>query len=136
MATTILIADDERSLRRLVSVGLAVGDYRILEARDGEEAWRVLQAERPAVALLDVQMPVRTGLELTEAIRRDDDLAGTRVVLLSAKAQPADVAAGLAAGADRYLTKPFSLAELLAVVRNELAMTAPGMGAVPLGGEA
>jgi len=65
---------------------------------------------------LDVQMPGRAGLELTYAIRGDPELSRTFVVLLTSKAQQADIQAGLAAGADRYLTKPFSPLELLTVV--------------------
>jgi CheY-like chemotaxis protein len=118
---TILIADDEPSLRLLVGATIASDDYRVVEATDGDEAWALLRRHRPAVALLDVSMPGRTGIELVRAIRADPDLAATRVILLTAKAQPADRAAGLAAGADHYLTKPFSPLELLTVVETALA---------------
>ena len=114
--TTILIADDEPSLRLLVSATLSSDRCAVIEAADGDEAWRLIRRHRPAAAILDVQMPGRTGLELARAIRADPDLAGTTVVLLTAKAQASDVEAGLAAGADRYLTKPFSPLELLGVV--------------------
>jgi CheY-like chemotaxis protein len=113
---TILIADDEASMRLLVSATLSSDRRAVIEAADGDEAWRLIRRHRPMVAILDVQMPGRTGLELSRAIRADPDLAGTTVVLLTAKAQAADVEAGLAAGADRYLTKPFSPLELLTVV--------------------
>jgi CheY-like chemotaxis protein len=111
-----LIADDEPSLRLLVSATIVSDEYDVVEAVDGDEAWDLLRQHRPTVALLDVQMPGRTGLDLTHAIRGDPELARTFVVLLTSKAQQADIQAGLAAGADRYLTKPFSPLELLTVV--------------------
>ena len=114
--TTVLIADDEPSLRLLVSATIASDEYEVVEAMDGDEAWGLIRQHHPSVVLLDVQMPGRTGLELTREIRSDPDLARTRVILLTSKAQQADIQAGLAAGADRYLTKPFSPLELLRVV--------------------
>ena len=119
---TVLIADDEPSLRLLVRVTVGSDEYGLLEAADGDEAWALVRQHRPAVALLDVQMPGRTGLELARAIKADPELAGTRVILLTSKAQAADIAAGLAAGADRYLTKPFSPLELLATVEQALGV--------------
>lgn len=113
---TILIADDEPSLRLLVSATIRSARYRVLEAADGDEAWALIRRHRPAVALLDVQMPGRTGLDLARMIRGDPDLAGMCVILLTAKAQASDVRAGLAAGADRYITKPFSPLKLLTVI--------------------
>jgi two-component system alkaline phosphatase synthesis response regulator PhoP len=118
--TTVLIADDEPNLRLLVRATIASDQYAVVEAADGEQAWALLQAYQPAVALLDVQMPGRTGLELTRAIKDDPTLAGTRVILLTAKAQAADAVAGQAAGADYYLTKPFSPLQLLATLKQAL----------------
>ncbi len=120
MSKSVLIADDEPSLRLLVNATIMSEEYDILEAADGEAAWHLLHERRPALALLDVQMPGRTGLELTRAIRQDPALRGMRVVLLTAMAQEADVRAGLAAGADNYLTKPFSALELLTVVEQAI----------------
>jgi CheY-like chemotaxis protein len=121
--TTVLIADDEPSLRLLVSATIASDEYEVVEAVDGDEAWGLIRRHRPSVVLLDVQMPGRTGLDLTRAIRDDPDLAKTRVILLTSKAQQADIQAGLDAGADRYLTKPFSPLELLRVVEQAVATT-------------
>ena len=114
--TTVLIADDEPSLRLLVSATIASEEYEVIEAMDGDEAWGLIRRHRPTVVLLDVQMPGQTGLELTRSIRNDPDLARTCVILLTSKAQQTDVQAGLEAAADRYLTKPFSPLELLRVV--------------------
>ena len=118
----LLIADDQPSLRLLVSATLASDDYEIVEAADGDEAWALLREQQTDLALLDVQMPGKTGLELTRAIKADEALARTVVILLSSKAQAADVEAGLEAGADLYLTKPFSPIELLGTVDRALAV--------------
>jgi two-component system phosphate regulon response regulator PhoB len=119
---TVLIADDERSLRLLVSATISSDQYTVIEAADGDEAWRLLLEYKPAVALLDVQMPGRSGLDIARAIRRQPQLSGTHVVMLTSKAQDADIKAGLAAGADHYLTKPFSPLELLTVVEEALGL--------------
>jgi CheY-like chemotaxis protein len=113
---TVLVADDEASLRLLVSATIASDEYVIVEASNGEDAWRLLREHRPELALLDVQMPGRTGLELTQQIREDAALAETHVILLTSKAQELDIQAGLAAGADYYLTKPFSPLQLLSLI--------------------
>ena len=117
---TVLIADDEPSLRLLVGATISSDEYALVEAADGDEAWEMIGRHRPPIVLLDVQMPGRSGLELVRAIRVDPELASTRVVLLTSKAREADVRAGLEAGADRYLTKPFSPLELLAVIEQAL----------------
>jgi CheY-like chemotaxis protein len=119
---TVLIVDDEPSIRLLVSATIASDQYRVVEAADGDEAWRLLQAHRPAIVLLDVQMPGRSGLELTRAIKADPALGRTKVILLTAKTQEADVRAGAEAGADLYLTKPFSPLQLLTVVEEALGL--------------
>src|SRR5262245_36931109 len=109
---TVLIADDEDSLRALVQATLVSDQYEIIQARDGNEALDLATQHRPDVAILDVQMPGRTGLEVTRAIKALPDLR-TTVILLTSKAQASDIEAGRQAGADLYLTKPFSPLELL-----------------------
>jgi len=113
-APTVIIADDEPSVRLLVQATVAQDNLRVIEAEDGDEAWALIQQWRPKVVLLDVRMPGRTGLEILSAIKANSNLAETRVILLTASAAESDIAAGLAAGADAYLTKPFSPRELLA----------------------
>lgn len=117
---TVLIADDEPSLRLLVSATIESDLLEVFEAEDGDQAWALLQQHRPDLALLDVQMPGKTGLELARAIRAEPDLAAMKIIILTSKAQQADVAEGLAAGADLYLTKPFSPIELLGAVEQAL----------------
>jgi CheY-like chemotaxis protein len=116
----ILIADDEPSLRLLVTATIATDEIQVLEAADGNEAWEVIQRHRPALVLLDIQMPGLSGLELTRQIRADPQLAQTKIVILTSKAQATDVAAGLEAGADLYLTKPFSPLSLMTYVEQAL----------------
>ena len=121
--TTVLVADDVPDVRELISLTLSPGPYTVVEATDGNMAWALIQEHHPEVVVLDVLMPGRSGLELTQAIRRDPSLASTYVILLSAAAQPAQVQAGLAAGADRYMIKPFSLTEFADAVTEGLART-------------
>jgi len=116
----VLIADDEPSLRLLVSATIESDLLTVVEAEDGDEAWTLMCEHQPDLALLDIQMPGKTGLEVARAIRADPRLAGTKIIMLSAKAQQADVSAGMVAGADLYLTKPFSPTELLAAVEQAI----------------
>jgi CheY-like chemotaxis protein len=110
---TVIVADDEPSVRMLVNATIGTDDYNIVEASDGDEAWSLIQKLRPPLVLLDVRMPRRTGLEILRAIKADPNLTATRVILMTASAQQSDIAAGLTAGADVYLTKPFSPRDLL-----------------------
>ena len=112
----LLIADDEPSLRLLVAATLASEDYEIIEAGDGAQAFALAKAERPKLALLDVQMPIMDGLEVCRRIKSDPELSSTAVVMLTSAAQPSEREAGFAAGANEYLTKPFSPIQLLRVI--------------------
>jgi CheY-like chemotaxis protein len=116
----VLIADDEPSMRLLVRATIESDQYEVLEASDGDEAWAMIKEHKPSVVLLDVQMPGRTGLEVLAMIRSDPELASTRVIMLTAKALKADVEVGITAGADLYLTKPFSPLDLLTRVDEAL----------------
>lgn len=117
---TVLIADDEPSMRLLVRATIESDQYEVLEAADGDEAWSMIKQHQPSVVLLDVQMPGRTGLEVLAMIRNEPSLAATRVIMVTAKALKADVALGLTAGANLYLTKPFSPLDLLTRVDEAL----------------
>jgi len=112
----VLIADDEASLRLLVAATLEDERFQITEAKDGTSALAMARAEHPDLVLLDVAMPGLDGLEVCRMIKQDPALAGTTVVMLTAKAQEVDRRRGLEAGADAYLTKPFSPLELLRLV--------------------
>ena len=121
MGTRILIADDEPNILISLEYLMKREGYEVLVARDGEEALQVLQRERPRLVLLDVMMPRRSGLEVCQALRADEALRGTLVLMLTAKGRDTDVAKGLALGADAYMTKPFSTRELAHKVREMLA---------------
>lgn len=117
---TVLIADDEPSMRLLLRATIESDQYQVVEAADGDEAWTLIRQHKPAVVLLDVQMPGRTGLEVLAMIRREPSLAATRVIMLTAKALKADLEVGMTGGANLYLTKPFSPLDLLARVDEAL----------------
>jgi CheY-like chemotaxis protein len=112
----VLIADDSPSMRTLLRMTLRGGDFDVVEARDGDEAVALLATHRPTVAILDVNMPGRTGLEVCRAVRADPGLARTGVVVISANGLESDARAALAAGADQFLSKPFSPRQLIDAV--------------------
>jgi len=112
----ILIVDDHPELRKLVALTLGAG-YAIREARNGIEALEGCRDFRPDVVLLDIAMPGSVdGFAVCREIRRDAAIADTRVVMLSAHARTADLAAGRECGADAYLVKPFSPLALMELV--------------------
>jgi two-component system phosphate regulon response regulator PhoB len=113
----VLIAEEDDSLRMLMRLSVDVGDVVIDEAADGATALRLARANPPDIALLDWMMPELDGLELCRALRADPATAGALIVIVTARARPNDRAEALAAGADRYIAKPFSPAELLQAVR-------------------
>jgi DNA-binding response OmpR family regulator len=117
---TVVIADDEPSVRMLVQATMGMDRFNLIEAADGDEAWSLIQKYKPSLVLLDVRMPGRTGLEILHEIKAKPQLTATRVILLSASAQDSDIKAGLLAGADFYLTKPFSPRDLLSKVDEAL----------------
>jgi DNA-binding response OmpR family regulator len=116
---TVLAADDNEDILALVAFRLERAGYRVLQARDGDEALRMAIDRRPDMVILDLMMPRLDGYEVTRRIRAADDEATRRmpVMLLTARAQEADVSRGFEAGADDYLRKPFSPQELLARVQ-------------------
>jgi DNA-binding response OmpR family regulator len=117
MSGVVLVADDDDDILLLVTTRLQRDGYEVVQARNGIEAIARVQEHKPAVAVLDVGMPGLDGIEVLSAIRSDPALVGTRVLLLTAKAQESDVRRGFDAGADAYVKKPFSPAELAARVR-------------------
>ncbi|MDP9232090.1 MAG: response regulator [Actinomycetota bacterium] len=108
----IVVADDEEDILELVALGLERVGYVVHRAADGEQALALIREHRPDLAILDVAMPKLDGFELTRRLRNDPETNETKIVLLTARVQEADVDAGLAAGAHDYITKPFSPQEL------------------------
>jgi len=117
MTEVVLVADDDDDILLLVTTRLKRDGFEIVSARNGAEALELARRHTPRVAVLDVGMPGMDGLEVLAAIRADEALAGTRVLLLTAKAQESDVRRGFDTGADAYVKKPFSPAELAGRVR-------------------
>lgn len=107
MSATILVADDDPDILGLVTIRLERDGYDILTASCGTDALTLARDHRPALAVLDVSMPGMTGLEVTRELRADEATAAIPVILLTARVQEADIAAGLASGANAYLKKPF-----------------------------
>jgi len=117
---TILICDNEAPLRALVRATLDPAGHELAEAADGDEALALSEQLHPDLIVLDMMMPGQSGLEVLAALRRHPELAATKVILLTARTQAADRAAVDAAGADRFLGKPFSPSELAALVEKLL----------------
>ncbi|MFL5807630.1 MAG: GGDEF domain-containing protein [Roseiflexaceae bacterium] len=112
----ILIADDDRFMRRRLQLSLAQGGYDVLDADDGQTAWDVLQREQIQLVITDWMMPHWDGPELIQRVRAADLPSYTYFILLTGNDSKEDIAQGLAAGADDYLTKPFDHSALLARV--------------------
>jgi two-component system alkaline phosphatase synthesis response regulator PhoP len=113
----ILAVDDERHIVRLVQVNLERAGYQVISAFDGKEALKKVESEKPDLIVLDVMMPHMDGFEVLKRLKADDKTKNIPVVMLTAKAQDADVFRGWASGVDCYLTKPFNPIELLTFVK-------------------
>lgn len=120
MTHKVLIADDEPNIVISLEYLLKRAGYTVLVARDGQQAIDMIRSERPALVLLDVMMPNKSGHEVCAELRADEALRETRVLMLSAKGRSTDVDKGLGVGADAYMTKPFSTKELAAKVAEML----------------
>ena len=124
MTHKILIADDEPNIVISLEYLLQREGYAVVVARDGQEALEAIAREKPALVLLDVMMPHKTGFEVCQAVRADETLQSTKILMLTAKGRETDVAKGLALGADAYMTKPFSTRERVQKVAELLGETA------------
>jgi len=113
MPATILVVDDDPVIQKLLAVNFEMEGYRVVTAGDGEEALAQVASEQPDAVVLDVMMPKIDGIEVVRRMRADAAAAAIPVLLLSARAQAKDIAEGLDAGADAYMTKPFDPLDLL-----------------------
>jgi two-component system KDP operon response regulator KdpE len=122
ISAKILIVDDEPQIRRVLRTTLTSQGYTVLEARTGDEALEQIRSERPDLILLDVNMPGISGLETCREIRASSDIP---IIMLTVRSTEKDKVQALDAGADDYVTKPFSSEELMARIRAGLRRAAP-----------
>jgi DNA-binding response OmpR family regulator len=116
IAMHVLVADDDRDIRDLVAFKLRHAGIEVTAVADGTQALDALRRDCPDVALLDVMMPGLSGIDVVREARKEERFATLPMFLLTAKADSDDVEEGYAAGATDYVTKPFNLRELLALV--------------------
>lgn len=121
LPSRVLIVEDEESILLSLEFLLGQEGYAVNTARDGAAALRALQAQPPDLVLLDVMLPLINGFELCRLIREDPVLRDTRIMLVTARGREAEIARGMALGADAYLTKPFSTRDLMDRVRGLLS---------------
>jgi two-component system response regulator VicR len=136
MEKTVLIIDDEKTIVDILTLNLHMAGYRTLTAYDGEQGLAMASSENPDLILLDVMMPCKDGFEVCRLFRERDRL--TPVIMLTAREEERDKVMGLELGADDYITKPFSVRELLARVQTNIrrgasAAAAPGREQIELG---
>lgn len=113
----VLVVDDDDVIRQLITVNLELEGFEVATATDGQDCLDKVKDVRPDVVTLDIMMPRLDGWEAASRLRADPDTAAIKVVLLSARAQEADLERGSRIGVDAYLTKPFDPDELIEVVR-------------------
>ena len=124
----ILIVDDQPEVRELLATTLEISDYQILFAEDGTQAMTLARAEQPALILLDVVMPNSdlSGLEVCYRLKKDPATNDITIIMLSAQGQKRDVEAGMMAGADDYIFKPFSPLSLINKVDHVMWLRSKG----------
>lgn len=127
MKPLILIVEDEASLQKLLAYNLEAAGFEVMQAFDGEEALTLLAERQPDLVLLDWMLPQLSGIELCRRLRRRPETAHTPIIMLTARSEEHDRLRGLETGADDYVTKPFSPAELLARVRAVLRRVRPAL---------
>ncbi len=122
-STKILVVEDDTGLREALAYNLSHEGYAVVAANNGLQAIEVARREHPAVVILDLMLPDLDGLSVCRSLRREPETAEVAILILTARTGEVDKIVGLETGADDYLTKPFSLGELLARVRAMLRRT-------------
>ncbi|MEV4282341.1 response regulator [Actinoplanes xinjiangensis] len=115
--TTVLVADDDADIRDLVTFKLEQAGLDVLAVGDGQAAVDTARARLPTLAVLDVSMPGLSGIDVCRMLRADPSTAGMLIIMLTARVQEQDVEGGFSAGADDYVTKPFSPRELVSRIQ-------------------
>jgi len=124
-AKTVLIVDDEAPIREMIAVALEMADYRVLEADNAQDAHTLVVDHQPDLVLLDWMMPGTSGIELARRLKREEATAALPIIMLTAKGEEDNKIQGLEAGADDYITKPFSPRELVARLKAVLRRATP-----------
>jgi len=122
---TVLIVDDEASIREMIAVALEMADYNYLEAADAQEAHSLIVDKQPDLILLDWMLPGTSGVELARRLKKEEATAEIPIIMLTAKVEEDNKIQGLEVGADDYITKPFSPRELVARLKAVLRRTTP-----------
>jgi len=131
MPVTILVVEDEPAIQELVALNLEHAGHHVLRARDAEQAARLVRNALPDLILLDWMLPGQSGAAFARQLRQDERTKQLPIIILTARGEERDKVAGLEAGADDYVTKPFSPRELLARIRAVLRRRAPELSDEP-----
>ncbi len=115
--TVVLVADDDADIRDLVAFKLEQAGFEVISVEDGQTALEQAQTRNPTLAVLDVSMPGLSGIDVCRMLRADPATAGMLIIMLTARVQEQDVEGGFNAGADDYVTKPFSPRELVSRIQ-------------------
>lgn len=121
----ILIVDDEAAIREMIAIALEMAGYQCIEASNTQDAYSLIVDEQPSMVLLDWMLPGTSGIEFARRIKRDDRTAEIPIIMLTAKGEEDNKIIGLEAGADDYITKPFSPRELVARLKAVLRRSTP-----------
>lgn len=119
----VLIVDDEEHIQELIKYNLESAGYNVICSGDGIEALKLVKSAKPDLVLLDVMLPGKDGYDVCKEIRKDIDISNLPIIMITAKSEELDKILGLELGADDYITKPFSIRELLARVKAVLRRT-------------
>ena len=120
MEKRILIVDDEAHIRELIKFNLEKNGFRTLQAADGKEALQLAKERKVDLIILDLMIPIMDGFEVCKEVRKDSTIGNTPIIMLTAKSEEIDKILGLELGADDYMTKPFSVRELVSRVKAQL----------------
>ncbi|MFI5897433.1 response regulator transcription factor [Actinoplanes sp. NPDC051513] len=115
--TVVLVADDDADIRDLVAFKLEQAGFDVIAVEDGQTALEQARSRQPTLAVLDVSMPGLSGIDVCRMLRADPATSGMLIIMLTARVQEQDVEGGFSAGADDYVTKPFSPRELVSRIQ-------------------